>query len=49
MDATADKKNTKSAKLSVDGKDISLPIQEGTIGPSVMDIGKLYALSLIHI
>ena len=45
MDATADKKNTKSAKISVDGKDISLPIHDGTIGPSVMDIGKLYAQS----
>jgi len=45
MDATADKKNTKSAKLSVDGKDIALPIHDGTIGPSVMDIGKLYAQS----
>ena len=44
MDATAqDKKNTRTAKLSVDGKDVSLPIQDGSIGPSVMDIGKLYA------
>ena len=44
MDATAqDKKNTKSAKLTVDGKDVSLPVQDGSIGPSVIDIGKLYA------
>src|ERR1700710_124918 len=44
MDATAqDKKNTKAAKLSVEGKDVSLPVQDGTIGPSVIDIGKLYA------
>jgi citrate synthase len=32
-----------SATLSVDGKSVQLPIKRGTIGPSVMDIGKLYA------
>jgi citrate synthase len=32
-----------SATLSVDGKSVELPIKRGTIGPSVMDIGKLYA------
>ena len=45
MDATADKKNTKSAKLSVDGKEISLPVQDASVGPSVVDISKLYAQS----
>src|SRR6516165_9970061 len=32
-----------SATLSVDGKTVELPIKTGTIGPSVVDIGKLYA------
>ncbi len=31
------------ASLSVDGKTIELPIHHGSIGPSVIDIGKLYA------
>ncbi len=35
--------NTKSAKLTIDDKDYTFPLYEGTIGPSVMDIGKLYA------
>src|SRR5882672_6076884 len=35
--------NTKSAKLTVGDKDWSLPVYEGTIGPEVIDIGKLYA------
>src|SRR5450432_597442 len=35
--------NTKSAKLTIDDKDYSFKLFEGTIGPSVMDIGKLYA------
>src|SRR6202158_5766297 len=35
--------NTKSAKLTVGDKDWSLPVYEGTIGPDVIDIGKLYA------
>ena len=32
-----------SATLAVDGKSVELPIKTGTIGPSVVDIGKLYA------
>jgi citrate synthase len=32
-----------TAKLNVAGKDIDLPVMKGTIGPEVMDIGKLYA------
>jgi citrate synthase len=35
--------NTKSAKLTIEDKDYSFKLYEGTIGPSVMDIGKLYA------
>ena len=30
-------------KLLVDNKAIDLPVKEGTIGPSVVDIGKMYA------
>ena len=32
-----------SATITVDGKSVELPIKMGTIGPSVVDIGKLYA------
>ena len=42
MDA---KTNTKSATLTVDGKSFDLPIHSGTVGPDVIDIGKLYAQS----
>jgi citrate synthase len=42
MDA---KTNTKSATLTVDGKSFDFPIMSGTIGPDVIDIGKLYAQS----
>jgi citrate synthase len=42
MDA---KTNTKSATLTVDGKSFDFPILSGTIGPDVIDIGKLYAQS----
>src|SRR6516165_6068412 len=35
--------NTKLAKLTIDGKDYSFKVYDGTIGPSVMDIGKLYS------
>src|SRR6202030_991978 len=35
--------NTKTGKLSIDDKDWTFKIYDGTIGPSVMDIGKLYA------
>ena len=34
--------NVKTAKLNVNDKDYSFPLYEGTVGPSVMDIGKLY-------
>jgi citrate synthase len=36
---------TEAAKLNVEGKDLELPVLKGTIGPHVMDIGKLYAQS----
>ena len=42
MDA---KTNTKTATLTVDGKSFDLPIHSGTVGPDVIDIGKLYAQS----
>ena len=46
MDATTDpKSNTKSGQLSVGDKSWRFPIYEGTIGPDVMDISKLYAQS----
>ena len=34
-----------AAKLNVDGKDLELPVLKGTIGPDVVDIGKLYSQS----
>jgi citrate synthase len=40
MDA---KTKSKSATLTVDGKSFDFPILSGTIGPDVIDIGKLYA------
>jgi citrate synthase len=42
MDAKAGS-NTKSATLKVGDKDYSFKVYDGTIGPSVMDIGKLYS------
>ncbi len=42
MDAKTGAKN-KSAKLAVGDQDWSYPIYDGTIGPSVVDISKLYA------
>ena len=35
--------NTKSATLAVNDQDVSFPVYEGTIGPEVIDIAKLYA------
>ncbi len=32
-----------SASITVDGKTVELPVSHGAIGPSVIDIGKLYA------
>ncbi|HEY4821605.1 MAG TPA: citrate (Si)-synthase, partial [Xanthobacteraceae bacterium] len=34
--------NLKSGQLTVGGKSWSFPIYEGTIGPDVIDISKLY-------
>ena len=34
--------STKSAVLTIDGKAHEFPVQAGTIGPEVIDIGKLY-------
>src|ERR1700724_304602 len=42
MDATTDA-NTKAATLNVGNESWSFPIYEGTIGPEVVDISKLYA------
>ncbi|MBX9760793.1 MAG: citrate (Si)-synthase [Beijerinckiaceae bacterium] len=33
---------TKTANITIDGKTIDLPVKTGTIGPDVIDIGKLY-------
>ncbi len=33
---------TKTANITIDGKTIDLPVKSGTIGPDVIDIGKLY-------
>ena len=35
--------NIKSGKFIVDGRETTFPVYEGTIGPSVVDIGKFYA------
>ncbi len=35
--------NIKTAKLSVGDKDYSFPVYDGTIGPEVIDVSKLYA------
>src|SRR5262250_1736039 len=43
MDAKTTGQNTKSGKLTVGDKDWSFPVYEGTVGPEVIDIGKLYA------
>ncbi|AWN35275.1 citrate synthase [Methylobacterium radiodurans] len=32
-----------SSSITVDGKQVELPVKKGTIGPDVVDIGKLYA------
>jgi citrate synthase len=40
MDATSSKKN---ATLTVGNKTYDFPISSGTVGPDVVDIGKLYA------
>ena len=34
--------NKKSATLSVNGKTVSLPVRSGSVGPDVIDVGKLY-------
>jgi citrate synthase len=35
--------NTRQAQLTIGNQNYSFPIYEGTIGPSVVDIAKLYA------
>ena len=42
-DKTVDPPAAASATLNVGGKTVELPILKGTVGPSVIDIGKLYA------
>ncbi|MEM1314339.1 MAG: citrate (Si)-synthase, partial [Pseudomonadota bacterium] len=37
------KDSGRTATLSIDGKDYEFPIYSGSIGPDVIDIGKLYA------
>ena len=36
---------SKKAIISLDGQDFDLPIIEGSVGPDVIDISKLYAQS----
>ncbi len=42
-DKTAEPTPTASATLNLGQKSVELPIRKGTVGPSVIDIGKLYA------
>jgi citrate synthase len=35
--------SAKTGSISLDGKNVELPVKSGTIGPDVLDIGKLYA------
>src|ERR1700724_1569238 len=44
MDATTDA-NTKAASLNIGNESWSFPIYEGTVGPEVIDISKLYNVS----
>ena len=39
------KDSGRTATLTFDGKTLELPVYDGTLGPSVIDIGKLYAKS----
>ena len=43
MDAKTGTTNTKKGKLTLGDKSWSFPLYEGTIGPEVMDISKLYS------
>src|ERR1700677_3988508 len=42
-DKTAEPPAAASATLNLGGKSVELPIRRGSVGPSVIDIGKLYA------
>src|SRR6187431_1843173 len=42
MDAKTKTAESKTASLSIGNSKYDLNVQEGTIGPSVIDIGKLY-------
>ena len=33
----------KSAQININGKTVDLPVQEGTLGPDVIEVGKLTA------
>ena len=35
--------SSNTSTVTVDNKSVELPVKEGTIGPSVIDISKLYA------
>src|SRR5579863_1027851 len=45
LDAPRQASTSASAKFTIGDKSIDLPIKEGNIGPSVVDIGKLYGQS----
>ena len=34
---------SRNATLSLAGKQVDMPVRSGTIGPDVIDVGKLYA------
>lgn len=41
-DITMDAKSSKTATLTIGNKNYDFPILSGTVGPDVIDIGKLY-------
>ena len=43
--STNDRKHVGDATLALNGKDVSLPVYAGTLGPDVIDIGTLYKAS----
>ena len=41
-DGSAPKAGSNSASLTLYGKDLQMPVRSGTIGPDVIDVGRLY-------
>ncbi|HXF55937.1 MAG TPA: citrate/2-methylcitrate synthase, partial [Hyphomicrobiaceae bacterium] len=43
-DSSSDKaKGAKAATLALNGKEVQMPVRSGTLGPDVIDVGRLYA------